>query len=308
MISRLIGPSRSEGSPCPRRGAFTLLELLVVLAILALLVALTLAAIQRARGAAARMACQNNLRQLALGVHGYADAHQQFPAGCDKRPGSLPQGGGRVPVSWLTVILPFVEQEALWRDVLEAFRNDPSGESSEHARIQAVPIALFRCPSDSRTIGWEFPNEPWGLTSYLGVAGTDVPYDDGLFHRDVNYRFSDVTDGTSNTLMLGERPAGPLGRRGGWYGRWGGTAFDQIRGAAYAGRPPTYAVNCRAPLNEFRAGSIDDPCDVVHYWSLHPGGGNFAFADGSVRFIPYSAAGILPELATRAGGEVVSLD
>jgi prepilin-type N-terminal cleavage/methylation domain-containing protein/prepilin-type processing-associated H-X9-DG protein len=296
-------------SSMSRRSAFTLLELLVVIAILALLMALGATAIQRVRAAAARLACLSQLRQMGMAVHGYADAHQEFPAGCDKRPNSLPAGGGKVHISWQTKLLPFIEQDSLWREVLDAYRNDPSGDSVQHEHVQSIAVALFRCPADARTVGWIFPEYPWGLTAYQTVAGTSVEYQDGLFHENVSYRFADVTDGTSNTLMIGERTPGPQGTWSGWYGHWGDNPclLAQVLGAANNHGLPDKAANCQAPINEFRSGGVDNLCDVVHFWSLHAGGANFAFADGSARFIPYSFA-ILPDLATRTGGEAVSLD
>lgn len=300
-------PARRLSSEWPR-SAFTLLELLVVLCIAARLLGLLLAAVQKVRSAAASAGCKSNLRQLALASHQFHDAHSALPAGCDRRPGSVPQGGGQMDVSWLTTLLPFVEQDALWREVVAAYRDAPGGDTLAHVRVQATPVRLFRCPADARVLGWEFPEAPWGLTSYQGVAGTDLWHKDGLMHASVSYRLTDVSDGTSTTLMFGERPPGPQGDRGAWYGRWGGNPcqISQVRGVAYTGQPPPEAFGCRAPIWEYRAGRIDDFCDVVHYWSLHPGGGHFAFADGGVRFLPYaSAAPLLIDLATRAGGEVV---
>jgi prepilin-type processing-associated H-X9-DG protein len=215
-----------------------------------------------------------------------------------------------VPISWQTQILPFIEQDALWRGVVDAYRADPSGQSPEHARIRSAVVPLFLCPAEARTLGWIYPEYPWGLTSYLGVAGTSIADDDGVFHENVSFRLTDITDGTSNTLMIGERPPGPRGDRSGWYGTpgWSPCPLSQVLGVAHAYGPPDNAVDCLPPVNAFRPGRIDDLCDVIHFWSLHPGGAMFAFADGHVRFIPYSAGKLLPALATRAGGEVVSLD
>jgi prepilin-type processing-associated H-X9-DG protein len=125
-------------------------------------------------------------------------------------------------------------------------------------------------------------------------------------HPDLIVRFADVTDGTSNTVMIGEHPPGPQGLYGGWYANWGNCTCPvaQIRsvweGARLVGGP-----EC-PPLKALAPGRIEDPCSASHYWSLHPGGANFGFADGSVRFLRYEANDILPALATRAGGEAVS--
>lgn len=302
--------SPAPGSLNQPRSAFTLLELLVVIAIVGLLLALTAAAIQNVRTAATRLACLSQVRQLGMAVHAYADTHQSLPAGCDKRSNSLPAGGGYVHISWQTKILPFIEQEALWREILTAYRDDYLGDSLHHARIRSQILPIFRCPTDRRTVGWIYPEWPWGITSYLGVAGTSIYYEDGLFHENIGFRFTDITDGTSNTLLIGERPSGPQGYRSAWYGQWGDNPclVSQILGTTVISGLPDKAVGCRQPLSGFRAGRADDYCDVVHFWSQHPGGSVFAFADGHARFISYSAGDLLPQLATRAGGEVVSLN
>jgi prepilin-type processing-associated H-X9-DG protein len=120
----------------------------------------------------------------------------------------------------------------------------------------------------------------------------------------------DISDGTSNTIMLGERPTGQNGFSSSWYTGWGVFHFAGAQIMPLDGQ----WVNAPVPKTwceqrtVFQAGKYDDPCHHNHFWSLHPGGANFAFADGSVKFLRYSAASVLPALATRAGGEVVPLD
>jgi prepilin-type processing-associated H-X9-DG protein len=125
-------------------------------------------------------------------------------------------------------------------------------------------------------------------------------------------RFADITDGSSQTVMFGERP--PPGRRlsGNWYTIDMPEVYLQVddglyRGLSLTAFSATNTNRCRAPF-KFGPGRIENMCDSHHFWSLHPGGANFAFADGSVKFLRYSAADILPALATRAGGEVVPGD
>ena len=128
--------------------------------------------------------------------------------------------------------------------------------------------------------------------------------------RESAVRFGDVTDGLSQTVMAGERPPSPDNHFGWWYAGQG-QSFDAsadfllgVRDGNRTFRAPT----CKAGPYSFGPGKSDDMCDTFHFWSLHSGGANFAFCDGSVRFLRYDADAILPALATRAGGEVVALD
>lgn len=122
-------------------------------------------------------------------------------------------------------------------------------------------------------------------------------------------KFADITDGTSNTIMIGERPPGPKGIFGSWFADDGFCIcpLAQILPASYSTPMTSYGVGCVSGPS-FRPGSIDDGCATVYFWSLHANGANFAFADGSVHFLTYSQSGILPALATRDGGETVSVD
>lgn len=146
------------------------------------------------------------------------------------------------------------------------------------------------------------------MTSYLGVAGTERHQEDGIFHKNLAVRISDITDGTSNTLMIGERPAGPNGIYAGWYAWWGSSVCRsaQILPVGPNDWIPREGVGCRPEPISFRPGQIGNACDLNHYWSPHSTGANFAFADGSVRFLRYDADPIMPALATRAGGESVT--
>ncbi len=121
---------------------------------------------------------------------------------------------------------------------------------------------------------------------------------------------ADITDGTSSTLMMGERPPGPDGELGGWYANWGNLTC----GLAHLLPAGTYAIslgdepNCPEYRPPLHPGSPNDGCALGHFWSLHAGGTHFAFADGHVTFVRYTSAGLLPALATRAGGESVTLE
>src|SRR5262245_15087743 len=192
-----------------RAAAFTLLELLVVIAITALVAGLTLAAVQRVRGAALRTECGNNLRQVGLALHQYHDANQVLPPGCSYR-------GGRDPyphMGWCTRVLPYVEQEGLWRQAQAAFAQDRWFlNNPPHTGLSTV-VRVFTCPADSRMAS------PWGprrrtFTAYLGVEGVDQKDRDGVLYLDSATKFAHITDGTSNTLMVGERPPSADGSLG----------------------------------------------------------------------------------------------
>jgi prepilin-type N-terminal cleavage/methylation domain-containing protein/prepilin-type processing-associated H-X9-DG protein len=293
-----------------RNFGFTLVELIVVIAIIGVLIALTIPAVERVRDAAGRARCGSNLRQLGLAVHMYADGRKRLPKGCDYPFLTLPDDlSKQIGLSWHTSILPFVEQERLSAMAQEAHQSDPTGLSSPHFQILARTLPIYLCPIDSRTTGGYGNGEVWGLTSYVGVAGTDYRRNDGVFHRNYVVRFADIRDGTSNTLMIGERPPGPQGMFGSWYAEWGDCIcqLTQILAAMDNGWIPGPA-DCPASVGPLRPGRFESRCDISHFWSLHAGGANFAFADGSVRFMSYDQSKIIRALATRAGGEVVEVD
>jgi prepilin-type N-terminal cleavage/methylation domain-containing protein/prepilin-type processing-associated H-X9-DG protein len=296
----------------PVRPGYTLVEVLVTVAIIAVLIGLLLPAVQKARAAAGRLRCQNNLKQLGLALHAYHASAESLPPGL-----SVAADRGRYPyLGWPARVLPHVEQDPLWRQAEAAFATDPSPASfyghPPHERILGTVVRLLNCPADPRLPGpVVVGGHPIAFTSYLGVEGVDQDRRDGLLWLDSRVRFTDVQDGTSNTLLLGERPPSADLHFGWWYAgtgqdrsNWDGAA-DYLLPAQETNR--TYrAPTCPHGPYSFRPGSPDDMCSTFHFWSPHPGGAHFAFADGSVRFLKYSADPILPALATRAGGEAVS--
>jgi prepilin-type processing-associated H-X9-DG protein len=169
-------------------------------------------------------------------------------------------------------------------------------------------LKIFACPADARS---SRPSERSniGFTFYLGVEGTDYLAQDGVLYLDSRTKASRITDGLSNTLLVGERPPSADEVFGWWYagtGQADSGSCDMVLGVRELNVWDGTRRCWRGPYF-FSPGKVENPCDMFHFWSLHPGGANFLFADGSVRFLAYSADAIFPALATRAGGEAVEM-
>jgi prepilin-type N-terminal cleavage/methylation domain-containing protein/prepilin-type processing-associated H-X9-DG protein len=289
-----------------RRG-FTLLEMLVVIGIIALLTGLLLAAVQRVRSAASRAKCADQMRQLGLALHQYHDTTQSFPPGVSFMDGASPQPH----MTWLTRILPYLEYESLWRMSLAAFEKEKFFENPPHTDILGRKISFFVCPDDevART-PFDFGSFTVAFTSYLGVSGTDLHSRDGVLHTDSQVTIQNITDGTTTTLLVGERAVYNSHEFGWWYAGWGQAktgSTDSILGVRELRDNLINLQPCPPGPYQFRPGRADQLCDVLRFWSNHPGGANFLMCDGSVRFLRFSANSILPALATRAGGETVEV-
>ncbi|HEV8062680.1 MAG TPA: DUF1559 domain-containing protein [Gemmataceae bacterium] len=314
--------------PPSKRDGFTLIELLVVIAIIAILIGLLLPAVQRVRDAANRVLCQNNLKQMGLALTGYHDVYGSYPPAIAESPVTTT----RVPMqwaSWMARTLRFVEQDNLAATMDAAFASQGTMPNPwfdpPHVGL-ALPLPLYRCPADSRQYQASVvfqPDQPPVLvafTGFLGVNGTNLKAKDGVLYWNSAVRIADITDGTSNTLIVGERPPSWDLVYGWWYA--GAGQYDVADGMPNSGSLDvtlgTAELNLRTinipEMNDcptgpyqFQSGTIDEPCDQFHFWSLHTGGSNFLFADGSVHFLTYDAASIMPALSTRAGGEVVTV-
>lgn len=327
----------------PRSSGFTLVELLVVIAIIGILVGLLLPAVQAAREAARRTQCVNNMKQMGLALHMHHDTHKRFPSAhqlgntwyssMQRRPAP----GGHTPGSsypaegpfwsWITRIAPFMEYTNLYNQFdkrgLPAawpwWQLDANGKS-----LQANINPTFTCPSDPRGGQLDATNMA-ALTSYLGVSGTnqfrEARGQDGLLFVNSGVKMGHISDGTSNTLMVGERPpSNDLNY--GW--QWAGAgdfphfgAADVVLGVHERAEDPS------ATPDFFRPGEMNDPMNLhrYHFWSLHSGGANWALGDGSVRFISYSSGGpwvdtitnptlqpnVIQAMATTSTGEVFQL-
>ena len=280
--------------------AFTLVELLVCIAIVSVLLGLLLPAIQKARAAVQRTTCENNLRQIGLALHGYHDSHQVLPSGV-QGPLSRPYPF----MSWNAAILPYLDQNNLWNSIREAYLRDLDFLDIPPHVHRGTVVPVFACPADPRSLSPAAKLLPVEIafTSYLGIEGTNFRHMDGVLFLDSTIRVADVVDGTSNTLLVGERPPSADEKLGWWYAGWGqiqdGSA-EMVLGVSE--QNVSYPECFRGPYR-FGPGRINNQCDCFHFWSLHSGGGNFALVDGSVHFLPYSAHALIPALATRAGGE-----
>lgn len=289
-----------------RTRGFTLVELLVVIAIIGVLVGLLLPAVQAAREAARRMQCSNNLKQIGLAMHNYADAHRKFPPGWlffDPRMSGRGDRVNRLPGwAWSTMILPFIEQG----NIFNRLNFDGRGLSAvPNNQVVNQSFALQHCPSSGDPehiiLGPDtLPITP-GIASsnYLGVAGSFVSsayYNqpagrkNGMMIEDQSMGFGDITDGTSNTLIVGEVALSGNGRNSGtggflWDPKWYGSI--QTRGGLTRADAPESVVRA----GEFRMNPPAVASDNVKrnsFKSRHTGGAQFALADGSVHFISQS--------------------
>jgi prepilin-type N-terminal cleavage/methylation domain-containing protein/prepilin-type processing-associated H-X9-DG protein len=309
-----------------RRRAFTLIELLVVIAIIGILIGLLLPAVQKVREAANRIKCSNNLKQIALAVHTYHDAQGNFPVNSGT---SLALADYNW--SWLARILPYIEQDALYRQA-----NIPTNTLAASSAQIEMQVKTFLCPSDPlsnagpRTDEFNITGTPVGQTNYKGVSGANWGNDggigntgsaggafgcdaqwrnasasgsynglddgDGMFYRDdfkkpISMR--DILDGTSNTFMVGEDvPSMNMHCDWPFANHATGTCGIGPNAMNSSGQP--YAAS--------------DWPNVYSFHSMHNGGLQFAMADGSVTFVPNTITlQVYRALATRSGGEVATL-
>ena len=291
----------------PRR-AFTLVELLAVVGVIFMLIGLAMPAIQKVRAAADKMRCASQLRQLGIALHLYHNDYGSLP------PGVTPNRLG-VPypyLGWQARLLPYLEQDAAWKQIDTAYRQDRYPFNNPPHEYFAKPMKLFSCPADERLQDAHYARGRYyvALTSYVGVLGTSWNQLDGVLFLNSKVRLTDIYDGTTHTIMVGERPPSPDFWFGWWYASVGvaGTGSpDLLLGGRENNAIGSYIGGCPIGPYVFKKGDPNNMCDTFHFWSLHPSGAHFLMADSSAQFLTYAAAPLIPGLCTRNGGEMVEL-
>jgi prepilin-type N-terminal cleavage/methylation domain-containing protein/prepilin-type processing-associated H-X9-DG protein len=351
----------------PLRRGFTLIELLVVIAIIGILIALLLPAVQKIREAAARLQCSNNLKQIGLALHNYHDSFQAFPQAYKPlrtADPTAPPGTGTYGAGAFVLILPYLEQDNVYH-AIDASRAALSGVNMPpNNAAYSTPIKTYLCPSApgsptavySAELANSFNNFGIALTPAAGLifGRTDYAPDAGLSidipgisinagasiicqPPDGPVRITDITDGTSNTMMIVEDAGRP-----GWYGSRGVASQPAIGGytpvigsyqGGTAGPAPQGGGGWADPLNYIATNGADPSGSGIaagggflgmpaapyscpngcsndsEIFAFHTGGSNAAFGDGSVHFVRNGlTVSQAAALLSRAGGEVISFD
>lgn len=284
-----------------RRG-FTLVELLVVIAIIGILIALLLPAIQAAREAARRASCMNHLTQLGVALHNYEAAHEMLPPGVVEEKGPIRSEPVGYHMGWLVQILPYVEETATFKHV----DFSQGVYHKNNAPVRAVKISLFQCPS-SPDVQFD-PDRQVAMSSYAGCHNdVETPIDadnHGVFFLNSHVRLRDITDGTTQTIFVGEKivdkddlgwmsgTRATLRNAGGWTG-----AFNA---GPMPGSGPN-AANAAGPQDPNKA-----LLEVGTFGSHHTGVCGFVFGDGAVHMLSNSISPtVLQQLANRADGKLL---
>ncbi len=315
-LTRLASRRRSRG--------FTLIELLVVIAIIAVLVALLLPAVQQAREAARRSTCKNNLKNLGLAMANYEELHRVLPFGFDSR-GTF----------WSAMILPQIDQSPLFDTLIwqESGLGDWDAAGSPNRVAAGTPLPIFNCPSaavPSQITNDSIPNRT--VASYRGCSGSNVYSDDastipagtptgaraleqmglnGLFSGCSSVKQRDITDGASNTILIGESYVDPNFLKDNQsmdYWILGSPQADPWDAGGIGGTEHSEGLGSTGPrLNSRLDLSVNGVLMEIAFGSWHVGGATFVFADGRVTFLSENIdLATYQALGSRDGGEVVS--
>jgi prepilin-type N-terminal cleavage/methylation domain-containing protein/prepilin-type processing-associated H-X9-DG protein len=315
-----------------RRAGMTLVEMLVVIAIIGILIALLLPAVQKVREAANRISCRNNLKQIGVALHHYHDAYGYFPPGIQGQrfPGDYFENTRN---TWLALLLPYVEQGQNY-NYLVGFGPEDC-EAVNGPAFEAV-IRVYQCPSDSGgsmtdpyhestgsrsnyagcfspDVGWVEPHAPVNLNGEPAIRSPTIKV--SLFNFNVRRRLSDVTDGTSLTVIASEVITGPDGTpdlRGIWWHEFGVMYTHHLPpnsplpDQTWTGHFPTYCDSTKAPIvGDTSAWTLAN----FAARSYHTGGVNVLLADGSARFVDNGIdLTVWQSLASIRGGENVPGD
>jgi prepilin-type N-terminal cleavage/methylation domain-containing protein len=310
ILCSLVPPMTRRSLPSSRPG-FTLVELLVVIAIIGVLIGLLLPAVQKVRDAANRMKCQNNLKQMALALHGYHDVYGILPPGVQTGVGNM--------LSFHVFILPHMEQAGLYR----RFNLAVAYDNSTNLALGLNLVPNYQCPTATQLFT-QYGSGEWSggqmtyTHHYYGVAGpigtnpqTSVAYTSittnqgneatqGVLGMGSKVRLTDITDGTSNTLMIGEMSW----TNANYYRVWTRGTFDDTTS------PDRDTTCCRNVANAINSTPYNgaDNANNTSFGSEHAGrGANFANGDGSVRWIGTNISlGVYLSLASSNGGETMT--
>ena len=273
-----------------RRRAFTLVELLVVIAIIGILVGLLLPAVQAAREAARRCQCSNNVGQLILAVHNHEFSFERFPSGTINAKGPIRSEPIGQHISWIVQILPFLEQRATFRGIDQSL----GAYAAENVQARSQVLRTLLCPSQNVASVTDV-----GQTTYAGCHhDVEAPIDvdnNGVFFLNSRVRFDDIDDGSSNTIFIGEiADTDSLG----WMS---GTRSTLRNTGSIAGRTTRNGAILITPNNSL--------LQVGGFSSFHTGGANFAFGDGSIRFLSQSISpALFQKFGNRHDGLMLDLD
>lgn len=273
---------------------FTLIELLVVIAIIAILIALLLPAVQQAREAARRSDCKSKLKQIGVALHNYHDVHSAFPAAFYRSAATERSAPGW---GWSASILPQMEQANLFEDLNVTSAALPGSATA----LTQTSLGIYHCPSATDPVV-NARRGDFGKSNYKAVFGDTDPGSDaqigtgnGLFGPSTAWSFRDITDGSSNTIAIGETYAT-------------GTTAPDYRGGIWAGNPTdSRSGGIMRHLGEDANDTING-ADTFGFASLHTGGAQFLFGDGAVRFLSENTnLDTLANMAQRNDGNVVAL-